>query len=230
MKREMKKMFFSLGLLFSVSLATVVFTSCEGDDNSGQEQTGPNNPNNPGGSTLTSDVGVVINGVKWATRNVDAVGTFAAKPEDAGMFYQWNRKKAWPATGTVSGWDSSMPAGDTWEKINDPSPAGWRVPTLANIQKLFDTSKVTSQWITSNGVNGRKFTDKNSGNSIFLPAAGYRYYSDGTLCYAGSYGGYWSSTANGTSAAYNLTFGSGAVDWSKYDLRYNGFSVRSVAD
>ena len=36
--------------------------------------------------------GVVINGVRWATRNVDKPGTFAANPEDAGMLYQWNRK------------------------------------------------------------------------------------------------------------------------------------------
>ena len=40
---------------------------------------------------------VVINGVRWATCNVDAPGNFAANPEDAGMFYQWNRKVGWSA-------------------------------------------------------------------------------------------------------------------------------------
>jgi len=225
----MKKMFFSLGLLLSVSLASVVFSSCEGEDNSGQEQTDPNNPNNPGGSTLTSDVGVMINGVKWATRNVDAVGTFAAKPEDAGMFYQWNRKKAWPATGTVSGWDSSVPTGTAWEKSNDPSPAGWRVPTFDEIKKLFDTEKVSNEWTIQNGVNGRKFTDKTTNKSIFLPAAGYRNNSAGTLYGVGSFGFYWSSTAYDTLNAYYLNFGSGNAVWN-YDDRRSGRSVRAVAE
>ena len=34
----------------------------------------------------------VINGVKWATCNVDAHGKFAATPESYGMLYQWGRK------------------------------------------------------------------------------------------------------------------------------------------
>jgi len=41
------------------------------------------------------DEGVVINGVKWATRNVDRPNTFAETPESAGMFYQWNDKIGW---------------------------------------------------------------------------------------------------------------------------------------
>ncbi len=42
---------------------------------------------------------VLINGVLWATRNVDAPGTFAASPESTGMFYQWNSRIAWSASG-----------------------------------------------------------------------------------------------------------------------------------
>jgi len=33
------------------------------------------------------DEGVIIDGVKWATRNVDVPGTFASSPEAPGMFY-----------------------------------------------------------------------------------------------------------------------------------------------
>ena len=63
--------------------------------------------------------GVIINEIIWATRNVDAPGTFAAKPEAPGMFYQWNRKVGWSASdpminhnGEVE-WDTSTPTGDT---------------------------------------------------------------------------------------------------------------------
>ncbi len=48
----------------------------------------------------TSDIGVEINGITWATSNVDASGTFAQKPEDAGKLYQWNRSVAYSINGS----------------------------------------------------------------------------------------------------------------------------------
>ena len=35
--------------------------------------------------TPTTDPGVMINGIKWATRNIDEPGTFADNPEDVGI-------------------------------------------------------------------------------------------------------------------------------------------------
>ena len=183
---------------------------------------------------LTYDEGV-INGVKWATRNVDAPGAFAAKPEDVGMLYQWNRKKAWPATGEVTGWDSSTPTGDTWEKANDPSPSGWRVPTLDEIKTLLDTDKVSREQTTTNGVMGTKFTDRTTGNSIFLPASGARYNDDGydgggdgAHYFYGELSLYWSSTANNSDCAYALSLPT-SRSWGSH-LRTCGFSIRSVAE
>ncbi|GHT25851.1 hypothetical protein FACS189430_12470 [Bacteroidia bacterium] len=177
----------------------------------------------------TTDAGVIINGVKWATRNIDEPGKFAVSAESTGKLYQWNRKKAWDAvTVNVTGWDDTVPAGTSWATANDPSPEGWRVPTPAEMQSLCDAAKVTNEWLTS-PVNGLRFTDKASGITLFLPAAGYRGYSDGTLYGAGTYGNYWSSTANGTTSAYGLYFFSGDAYVGYYDRRY-GFFVRSVAE
>ncbi|MDR0546044.1 MAG: hypothetical protein LBG77_00415 [Dysgonamonadaceae bacterium] len=176
------------------------------------------------GGEMIAD-GTMINGVVWARRNVDAPGTFAATPESVGMLYQWNRKVAYPATNSVSNWDSSLPSGTEWTKANDPSPAGWRIPTLNELILLLDTDKVTNRWTTQNGVSGRKFTDKATGASIFLPAAGCRYFSDGTLYDEGSYGCYWSSSGG----AYNLGFNSGYADWGDGG-RNDGLSVRPVAE
>jgi len=76
--------------------------------------------------------GVVINGVCWAKCNVGTFGVFVAKPTDYGMLYQWNRKTGYNTTvGTVTGWDATCPVDSVWVKANDPSPAGWRVPTAA---------------------------------------------------------------------------------------------------
>jgi uncharacterized protein (TIGR02145 family) len=180
----------------------------------------------------TKDEGVIINGVKWATRNVDEPGTFAPTPESTGKFYQWNRKKAWNTTDQkVTDWDNSIPDGIEWEKVNDPSPEGWRVPTLNEIKFLFDTTQVSSEWTIQSGVNGRKFTDKENGNSLFLPAVGYRNGSGGTLYHAGVDGCYWSSTQyeSNASNAYLLGFYEGNAYW-YYHFRHYGLSVRPVAE
>jgi len=184
-----------------------------------------------GSATMfAQETGVVINGVMWATRNVDVFGTFAATPESSGMFYQWNRPTAWATTGTVSGWDNTIPTGTTWEAENDPSPNGWRVPTSTEIQSLLNTTYVTNVWTTSNGTKGYRFTDNTTGNSIFLPAAGYRYDNNGTGG-AGTYGGYWSSTEQTSpdlGVAYYLTFNSGYAFLDGDGNNSTAFPIRCV--
>lgn len=168
--------------------------------------------------------GVLINGVCWAESNVDEPGTFAESPEAYGMFYQWNRKKGWPARGEVTGWDSSLPSGDHWEAVNDPCPTGWRVPTIEEIATLQDSTKVIQEKTLQNGVNGRKYTDKLTDNTIFLPAANWRdntgFYSQNVdICY-------WSSSASKQSFRVSaLTeYGTGQA------LGSFGYSVRCVAN
>ena len=173
---------------------------------------------------------------------MDKPGTFAAKPEDAGMFYQWNRKKAWAVTGSVR-WEGGLPAGETWKKENDPSPEGWRVPTFDEIKKLCDEKKVNSEWTTVNGVKGRRFTDKTNGNSIFLPAVGYRragssgthfegyrHYLNGTLLNVDSEGFYWSCMPSSRESAYILHSCSDSANWYEGGWRGDGFSIRPVAE
>ena len=181
-----------------------------------------------------NDDGVIINGVKWATCNVDEAGTFAPTSESAGKFFQWNRKTAWNTTDQeVADWDYSMSEGTKWEKSNDPSPAGWRVPTFDEIKSLLDKEKVSNEWTTQNGVNGTKFTDKASGNSIFLPAAGFRMDTDGALTEVGLYGSYLSSTwydkMYNIDFAYFMYFDDSHLS-SNYVSPNYGRSVRSVAE
>jgi uncharacterized protein (TIGR02145 family) len=183
------------------------------------------------------DTSVVINGVTWATRNVDAPGTFAARPESYGMHYQWNRSTGWydnagtligvlKGGGTTATWNTSVPSGTTWESANDPSPAGWRVPTYDELSSLLKTANVSKKWTACNGVNGYLFTDKTTGKSLFLPAAGYRDYTDGTLYNARTYGYCWSNTSS-SNYARNLTFYSSLAYMGNSDNRL-GMSVRCV--
>ena len=164
--------------------------------------------------------------VKWATCNVGA-----SKPEDYGNYY------AWGETSTKSSYTSDncktyrKSMGDI--KANSKCDAAranwggtWRLPTEAELKEL--ENRCTWTWTTQNGVKGHKVTGPN-GNSIFLPAAGYRCGS--SLNNAGECGYYWSSTPgeSGSVGAYGLGFGSGwhyVYDYS----RYNGLSVRPVLE
>ena len=170
--------------------------------------------------------GILINGVRWATCNVDESGTFAAKPEDAGKFYQWNRKKAWAATGNVTGWDTSTPTGTIWATVNDPSPNGWRVPTKEEIESLLDKTYVIIERTTSNGISGYRFTDKATENNIFLPAAGWRD-SDGVLNLVGDNGCYWGNALSWGGLPDMLLFSSGGAGYFVSPIN-RGLSVRPV--
>jgi len=174
--------------------------------------------------------GVVINGVRWATSNVDMPGTFAATPEDAGMFYQWNRKVGWSSTdplihsdgGTV--WDDSTPTGDTWDPENDPCPCGWRVPTAEEFRKLMLEK---GYWGELNGVKGYYF---GSGETkMFLPVAGYRHHINGAIINAYMVGYYWSSSVISTGASFSLLYLLDEVSLANASRNPNGLSIRCVA-
>ena len=180
-------------------------------------------------------------GLKWATCNVGA-----SSPEEFGGYYAWGETEekdnySWSTykwcrgsydTQTKYCTDSSYGTVDN-KTVLDPEDdvahvkwgGTWRMPTLDEQKELLN--KCTWNWTTQNGVNGYKVTGPN-GNSIFLPAAGYR---DGTGAYhRGSYGYYWSSSLDSDDSygACCLYFGSGRRGW-YCDYRYLGHSVRPVS-
>ena len=82
-------------------------------------------------------------------------------------------------------------------------------------------------WTTQSGVTGYKVTGPN-GNSIFLPAAGYR--KGKNLYYRGSSGYCWSGTLYDSSCyAYYLYFRNGD-HYFNINYREYGHTVRPVCD
>ncbi len=181
-------------------------------------------------------------GLKWASFNLGA-----SKPEEYGDYYAWGETEtksdySWSTykfgtsnSGPFSKYNTKSSYGTVDNKtVLDPEDdvahvklgGNWRMPTDAEWTAL--RTQCTWTWTTQNGVNGRLVTASN-GNSIFLPAAGYRY--DPYLSSAGWGGYYWSSSLN-TGVPYYafiVTFSLGGVGRSNYD-RCNGLSVRPVSE
>ena len=172
-------------------------------------------------------IGVSINGVVWSPYNVGATGKFVDNPQDFGGYYQWNRKDTTDFV-LCADYIPVYPP-NYWLPTNNPCPKGWRVPTLDELNKLLDIEKVTSELITENGINGYRFTEKSSGNSIFLPAAGFISCYNGFLRDVGYYGNYWSSNPDGTNAHLLDFQGNDVLPYCTIGYRTGGFSVRPVA-
>lgn len=192
----------------------------------------------PGSSTATAKGGT-INGheyvdlglsVKWATCNVGAT-----KPEEYGGYYAWGETEEkddydWDTYKWCKSSYGRLDYKTTLDLEDDVAHVkwggSWRMPTLDELKEL--KNSCSWQWTTQNGVNGYCVTGPN-GNSIFLSAAGYRYFTN--LNYSGSEGCYWSGSLNGSSSddAYGLYFGMRYYDWDGND-RYLGLAVRPVCD
>ena len=171
--------------------------------------------------------------VKWASCNVGA-----NSPEGYGDYFAWGEtatKSEYTESNSVTyglsilELESRGIIGDNGNLTAEYDAAtanwgeGWRMPTLDEIKEL--CNNCTWTWTIQNGVNGYEVTGPN-GNSIFLPAAGYRYGT--SLSNAGSYGSYWSATPDSDSShACILYFYSSYYGW-YYNGRYYGHTVRPV--
>ena len=218
----------------------------------------PPPPASSGTQTASSETGVLINGVVWATRNIatymhSQMGSFSAgekifaqSPTDRGFLFQWdgesmppvsaNGKRIWSESQHTPflGWGNRYTKGEgaAWRTARDPSPEGWRLPTAAEMRTLLDTQKVRNEWVTQNGVTGRRFTDIATGKSIFLPAAGM---VDGFNSFTydkwktGGY--YWTSCSHPTDphGATALSFtNTQTLVTTHLHPRYNMYSIRPV--
>ena len=162
-------------------------------------------------------------GTRWATCNVGST-----TPEGYGDYFAWGET----STKTIYTEDNYTYTGNpiTLPTSADAATAnwgnGWRMPTREEMDELY--RNCTREWTTQNDVNGEKFIGQN-GNSIFLPAAGYRH--DGDLDNASSRGYYWSSSlsTNYSRYAFDFIFDSGNCDLYR-GSRVNGLSVRPVCD
>ena len=179
-------------------------------------------------------------GLLWAKTNIGA-----EEPADDGNYYAWGETE--PQTSNSYSWDSYKDANlkkynssdgkTTLDPEDDAAYVNWgdscRMPTHDEFAELLNSDNCTWTWTSmtasdGSSIDGYKVTSNTNGNSIFLPASGYRY--NGDLCSHGWIGYYWSSTlgSNYDSSAYNLDIYS--IPDQSYSVRSDGFTVRPVAE
>ena len=177
----------------------------------------------------------------WANYTRHTNGTYSSSNKKVFIKYvPINKSEYWNGTGVPDNLT-------TLESVDDVASVNyggnWRMPTQAECEELLDTTKVTNVWINNydpnklvhnpeddggiSGLNGRLFTSISNGNTLFIPAAGYRFGSD--IRNVGSNCCLWSSSLGlgYPSRAYNLYFKSGNIIVSNNE-RYSGYSVCPV--
>lgn len=230
------------------AMLTAGVVSCGKDDgnDNGSGNGGNGGGGNPGGGGTTTgewvDLGLP-SGLLWAKCNLGANA-----PEEYGDYYAWGETVTkstynWSTYRYCLGDNNNLTKycnsgsyghngyTDTLtvlQAMDDAATAalgnGVRMPTKADWEELI--ANTTRDWTTQNGVYGRKFTASN-GNTLFLPAAGYR--CDSEHRDAGYDGYYWSSSLYESSPghAWYFFFNSGC-QYLLYDPRFDGRSVRPV--
>ena len=179
-------------------------------------------------------------GTLWATRNVGATN-----PEDYGDYFAWGETEPkdvydWSTYEWCNGTDRTLTkycAKSYYGTVDDKTELdpeddaayvnmgpSWRMPTKEQQDEL--KSSCTWTWTTRNGVKGTLFTGPN-GNTLFLPATGYR--GESSIYQAGKSDNYWSRTlySNTPSYAYYLNYNMGSC-YTSYRNRSYGYSVRAV--
>ncbi len=226
--------------------AALLFAACD-KDNEPKNDSNNSDPSQPATGTENGHEWVNLGlSVKWATCNVGATS-----PEKYGNYYAWGETEAksdysWNTykygTYNYNGDYSKLTKYNgtdgrtTLETSDDAAVANWggawHMPTNDEWNELI--GNCTWTWTDNyndTGVKGYEVKSKATDNSIFLPAAGFRYRD--SLYYAGSFGYYWSTslctiyTIIYPSDAWNVNFNSDNVDCTNLS-RCKGKSVRPV--
>jgi len=177
--------------------------------------------------------------VKWATCNVGA-----ESPYEFGGLYGWadatGEKTSTRNYDYLCGGLSNICGDERYDIARARWGEQWRLPTKSEMEEL--RTKCKWVWTTKNAIEGYLITGTN-GNTIFLPAAGYRngttisYYDTFTgTSHDGEYktGRYWTGTLSYYDSGWDgfawcLSFQSVSVYMNDRDRCY-GCSVRPVTE
>ncbi len=176
--------------------------------------------------------------VKWANMNVGAT-----KPSGFGTYFAWGETQpkdyySWKTYAWSKGDSQFLTKYSTSDKrmrLNPSDDAAtanmggdWRMPTAEEYDELTNPDNCKWEWTIQDGVNGYKVTSKKTGNHIFLPITGFRYYGD--IQFRAISGIYWTSSLYTTdpNKAWCLEFNFQEVKVYYGNISSNRFSGRCI--
>lgn len=148
--------------------------------------------------------------------------------------------------GTVAGYESRTwrtPTKDEWTYVFDTrsTPSGIRF-AKAQVNEVNGVILLPDDWnvstyalnscntedadFSSNVITALQWMTMENAGAVFLPAAGYRYWT--SVYGVGSWGYCWSASGSSSDSAYNMGFNDGTLYTSDAYYRYYGLSVRLV--
>jgi len=216
--------------LFLLTLAVMFFSVADQAKGDGREA-----PSTAPEGVEAVDLGL---SVKWANMNVGAkrstgYGTYFAWGEtQPKTYYSWTTYKWSKGEGQLpvkySNNDRKFQLAPSDDAAHACWGGNWRMPTKAEYEELVNPDNCTWEWTTKDGVNGYKVTGKRTGNSLFLPITGFRFYDN--VQFRGIYGIYWSSSLYTTSPnkAWCLEFNFSDISVHYGNLSSNRFSGRCI--
>ena len=196
---------------------------------------GADNDAKTSGGVEAVDLGL---SVKWANMNVGA-----KKDSEFGSYFAWGevRPKLYYSWDTYifsrgntkilykySVTDRKIQLVPADDAAHANMGGEWRMPTYEECEDLVDPEKCKWEWITKDGVNGYKVTGKKTGNSIFLPITGFRFYEG--IQFRAIKGIYWTSTLYqvNTNLAWCMEFDVSNIEVTFGKLSSNRFSGRCI--
>ena len=174
------------------------------------------------GSTLitatSATPGATIQHPNYWYYNSSNYGPYGTNSTYAGKYNYWDMNQT--STGNITT--------ATVKTVYDPCPPGFCVPTGNLYYYMGNTGSSNSSYGTWQSTPpGRTWIYGGANN--FFPASGQRVSSNCSLSGVGSYGYYWSASANDSYNGHRLYFNSSNWNWN-YNNRAGGFPVRAVAE
>ena len=176
----------------------------------------------------------IINGIQNPQNFYTWGGSWYNNPPAGYSYYN-----LWSADNTTTGYNDNAVV----KTVYDPCPVGFKMPAsnaftgftsngqygsgAANI----NANGTADSWDKFSAAFGHNFYTNSSKNAtIFFPASGFRFVSDGSLSNVGNYGYYWSAVPYDTYGGCGLFFYWSVVNPQNLYSRSYGFAARPVSE
>ena len=157
-------------------------------------------------------------------------GTNGEESEDT--FYKSSTESKfgydWIAEGDDTFWNLGTEENPVKNKVFDPCPEGWRIPTRYEFRQLIESNEML--WTIIEGQNGYLICDpEDKDSNIFIPAGGRLNVSDGLSFDRNIEGYYWTTTTSSGSSSY-LYFHKNGYNINNQGSRAGGCLLRCIKE